>query len=115
MDCLLHGVAVEGVDAGPRRRAAGPHSPKISSVLFFGVAVNAKSASVREQPARLYQAVDVILGGLLLGLFTGCSQRGRDGRRGAPTLAGVGLVDEDGETAARAAQLPISSRMKGNF
>ena len=36
-------------------------------------------------------------------------------RRGLAALAGVRLVDDDGEAAVRGARSPISSRMKGNF
>ena len=97
LDCLLHGVAVEGVvpdrAAGLRVRLA----EDLQRLVLRGGGER-EVAGVREQLARLHQAVDVVLGGLLLGLFTGCPQRGRDGRRGAPTLAGVGLVDDDGET-----------------
>ena len=42
LDRLLHGVACERRDAGPCRRPGGPGVPKISSVLFLGVAVKAK-------------------------------------------------------------------------
>ena len=97
LDCLLHGVAVEGVvpdrAAGLRVRLA----EDLQRLVLRGGGER-EVAGVREQLARLHQTVDVVLWGFLLGLFTGCPQRGRDGRRGAPTLAGVGLVDDDGET-----------------
>ena len=54
-------------------------------------------AGVREQSARLDQPVDAILGGLFLALLAGLPQRGGHRRRGAPALAGVRLVDDDGE------------------
>ena len=44
-----------------------------------------------------HEAVDLILVGLLFALLTGLGQRLGHGRAGAAALAGVSLVDDDGE------------------
>ena len=103
----FNGVAVEGVVPDRAAWLRVRLAEDLQRLVLRGGGER-EVAGVREQPARLHQAVDVILGGLLLGLFTGCPQRGRNGRRGAPTLAGVGLVDEDGK--ALAALLVADSR-----
>ena len=79
--------------------ACGSGRPKISRVLFLGVAVKGEVAGVGQQLARLHQAVDAVLEGLPLLLFPGLGKGPRHGRAGAAPLAGVGLVDDDGEAA----------------
>ena len=96
LDGLLHRVAVEG--EVPDRAVGlrvGPAEDLQRLVLRGGS--EREVAGVRQQPARLDRAVDAVLGGLVLALLAGRPQRGRHGRRRAPTLAGMGLVDDDGE------------------
>ena len=54
-------------------------------------------ARVGKQPARLHEPVDPVLEGLVLSLRAGFGERLRHRRAGAPALAGVRLVDDDGE------------------
>ena len=96
LDGLLHGVAVEGaVPDG----AVGLRVGRAEDLqrLVLGGGGEREVAGVGQQPARLHHAVDPVLAGLVLVCFACRAERGRDGRRRAPALAGVRLVDEDGE------------------
>ena len=53
---------------------SGDGSPKISRVLFLGVAVEGEVAGVGQQLLALHQPVDLVLGGLVFFLATGLSQ-----------------------------------------
>ena len=96
LDGLLHGVAVEGaVPDGAVGLGIGRAEDLQRLVLRRGG--EREVAGVGQQLARLHHAVDLVLVGLVLGLLAGCAQCSRDGRRRAPALAGVSLVDDDGE------------------
>ena len=98
LDGLLHGVAVEGaVPYGAVGLRVGRAEDLQRLVLRGGG--KREVAGVGEQLARLHHAVDLVLVGLVLALFAGFPERGRDGRGRAAALAGVGLVDDDGEAA----------------
>ena len=109
LDRLLHGVAVECAvlhgAVGLRVRVA----EDLQRLVLRGGGER-EVARVGEQLAGLHQAVDPILEGLLLAPFapfTGLGERLRHGRAGSAALAGVGLVDDDGEAppALRVADL----------
>ena len=96
LDRLLHGVAVEGamLDRAVRLRLRLAEN---FQGLVLGRGGEGEVARVGEQLARLHQAVDLVLEGLLLPLRTGLGERLRHRRAGASALAGMGLVDDDGE------------------
>ena len=96
LDRLLHGVAVEG--AAPDR-AVGLRVGRAEDLqrLVLRRGGEREVAGVGQQLARRHRPVDAVLEGLAIGLLAGGPQRSRHGRRRAPALAGVRLVDEDGE------------------
>ena len=96
LDRLLHGVAVEG--AVPDR-AVGLRVRRAEDLqrLVLGRGREGEVARVGEQLARLHQPVDPVLEGLLVLHSAGLGERLRHRRAGAPALAGVRLVDDDGE------------------
>ena len=96
LDRLLHGVAVEGVmtDLAVGLRVRGTED---FQRLVLGGGGEGEVAGVGEQLARLHQAVDLVLEGFFFLLCTCLGERLRHGGTGAAALAGVGLVDDDGE------------------
>ena len=86
LDRLLHGVAVEGVvpdrAVGPRLRGA----EDLQGLVLRGGG-EGEVAGVGQQPARLHEAVDTVLEGLVLLLFPGLGEGLRHGRAGAAALA----------------------------
>ena len=68
--------------------------------LVFGCRGEGEIAGVWQQLARFHQAVDLILEGLLFARFARLGERLGHCRAGAAALAGMGLVDDDGEPAA---------------
>ena len=75
----------------------GSGSPKDLECLVLRCGGEREVAGVGEQLARLHQAVDLILERLVLALLSGLGEHLRHRRTRAATLAGVGLVDDDGE------------------
>ena len=67
--------------------------------LVLGRSGKREVTGVGQQLARLHQAVDLVLVGLLLVHLAGRRQRLRHRRAGASALAGVRLVDDDREAA----------------
>ena len=65
--------------------------------LVLGRGGEGKVTGVRQQLARLHQAVDLILVALLLVHFTRYGEGLRNGHTGPPTLTGVRLIDDDRE------------------
>ncbi len=98
LDRLLHGVAVKRVmpDRAVRLRI---RSAEDLQRLVLGRGREREVAGVGQQLARLHQAVDLVLVGFLLVHLAGHRQRLRHRRAGTSALAGVGLVDDDGEAA----------------
>ena len=96
---LLHGVTVEGEVLD---RAVGLRSSVAEDLqgLVLGGGREGEVAGVGKQPARLHQAVDLVLEGLLFLLFAGLGEGLRHGRAGAAALARMGLIDDDGKGAA---------------
>ena len=96
-DGLLHGVGVEGHVLGPPALGYGVAEYLQGLVLRRGG--EGEVAGVGHQLLRLHDAVDLVLGGLVVLLGARLSQRHGHRRRHAPALTGVGLVDNDGEPA----------------
>ena len=96
LDRLLHGVAVEGamLDRAVRLRLWLAENLQR---LVLGRRSEGEVARVGEQLACLHQPVDPVLEGFVLPLRTGLGKRLRHRRAGAPALAGMSLVDDDGE------------------
>ena len=57
-------------------------------------------AGIVQEPVALDDAVDLVLEGVVVVRVSGVPEGGRHGAGGAAALAGVGLVDDDGELAA---------------
>ena len=112
LDRLLHGVAVEGpaLAGSPSDRLA----EDLQRLVLRGGG-EGEVAGVGQELARFHDAVDLVLECLVVFVRCSASTAPCDRRRGAPALAGVRLVDDDGEAAVRGARSPISSRMMGNF
>src|SRR5579859_4292958 len=68
--------------------------------LVLGCRRDGEVARVGEHFSRLHKAVDAVLDRLLLLLPAVLGEGGTHLRRGAPALAGVRLVDDDGEAAS---------------
>ena len=100
LDRLLHGVAVEGVVLDRAVGLRGGRLPEDLQRLVLGRRGEGEVARVGEQPARLHEPVDPVLEGLVFPLRAGLGERLGHGCAGAPALAGVGLVDDDGEAPA---------------
>ena len=68
--------------------------------LVLGCGGEGKVAGVGQQLLALHNLVDLVLGGLVLVFCASLSQCHGHRRRRPPTLAGMGLIDDDGELAA---------------
>ena len=98
LDRLLHRVAVKRVmpHRAVRLRVRGAEDLQ---GLVLGRGGKREVTGVGQQLARLHQAVDLVLVGLLLVHLPGRRQRLRHRRAGTSALAGVRLVDDDREAA----------------
>ncbi len=98
LDGLLHGVAVEGpvLDL----LALGVGLAEDLQRLVLGRGGEGEVAGVGQHLARFHDAVDDVLDGLLLFRCAGFAEGHAHRGRGAPALAGVGLVDDDGKAPA---------------
>ena len=96
LDRLLHGVAVEGtVLDGAVRLRVGLAEDLQRLVLRRGG--EGEVARVGQELLGLHQPVDLVLGGLVLLLCPDGRECHREGSGRASALAGVRLVDDDGE------------------
>ena len=100
LDRLLHGVAV--------KRAVLPLPARVVRLtedlqrLVLGRGGKGEITRVREELPRRHDAVDPVLGSLVLFLGPRRGERQADGGRGLAALARMRLVDEDGEASAPA-------------
>ena len=99
LDRLLHGVAVEGVVPDCAIGLWGWGTEDFQR-LVLGGGGEGEVAGVGEQLARLHQAIDPVLEGFFLLFCTCLGECLRHGGTRAAALAGVGLVDDDGEAAS---------------
>ena len=99
LDSLLHRVAVEGA-MGDLAMGLGIGVPEELQGPVLGGRGESEVAGVGQELLRLHYLVDPVLGGVVLLFNAVLPESHGDGRRGAPSLAGMGFVDDDGEAAA---------------
>ena len=98
LDRLFHAVGVKGV-MPDRFVALRIRIAEDLQRLVLGRGGKGEVAGVGEELARLHQAVDLILVGLLFRRLACLAQRLGHGCGGAAALARMGLVDDDGKAA----------------
>ena len=99
LDGLLHRVGVEGPMLGVP--VVGVLRAEYLQRLVLGRGREGEVAGVGQQFLGLHQPVDLVFGRLVFVLVAaGLAEGHRHRRRGLPALAGVRLVDDDGEPAS---------------
>ena len=98
LDGLLHRVGVEGnvFRSATLRDGRAEYLQR----LVLGRRGEGEVAGVGQHLLALHDAVDLVLGGLVLFFAIGLPQRRGHRRRRATALAGMRFVDDDGETAS---------------
>ena len=99
LDRLLHRVGVECAALDGAVGLPFGNAEELQRLAFRG-GCEGEVAGVRQQLARLHQAVDLVLVRLLLAAGAGLGESARDRGARPAALAGVGLVNDDREPAS---------------